>query len=169
MSLLSATSIANGRMNLRSFVYQVKSLELIASTEVQKRQVYRYHVKADDIEPVTVVTTYKFPDASFAARSLSIGRIWDNSLRLVPGKMHKTKTTDESDDPPSDDYNPWTVKNDDYLTVVAERLREPFVAQLLVVHPNGQFHRVHTEERIVAQPRLIELLELRTPRTLIVH
>ena len=61
------------------------------------------------------------------------------------------------------------VKNDAYLSVVAKRLREPFVAQLLVVHPNGQFHRVHTEERIVAQPRLVELLEFRTPRTLIVH
>ena len=67
--------IANGRMNLRPFVYQVKSLKLIASVEIQGRQIHRYHVKADDIEPVTVVTTCKFPDASFAARSLSIGRI----------------------------------------------------------------------------------------------
>ena len=97
--------IANGRMNLRSFVYQVKSLKLIASVEIQGWQIHRCHVKADDIEPVTVVTTCKFPDTSFAARSLSIGCIWDNSLRLIPRKMHKTKTTDESGDPPSD-YTP---------------------------------------------------------------
>lgn len=160
--------IANGRMNLRTFVYQVRSVELVASTQVRKRSVYTYHVKADSLEPVTVVTTYKFPDAHVTARSLSIGRVWDNALRVVPTrKPHKT--TDESDEPPSDDYNPWSVKNDDYLTVLAKRLREPFVAQLLVVHPNGQFHRVHTEERIVTQPRFTELVDLRTPRTLIVH
>ena len=159
--------IANGRMNLRTFVHQVKSVELVASTEVRKRLVYTYHVKADSLELVTVVTTYKFPDTHFTTR-FSIGRVWDNALRVIPTrKPHKT--ADESDEPPSDDYNPWSVKNDDYITILAKRLREPFVAQLLVAHPNGQFHRVHTEERIVAQPRFTELLDLRTPRTLIVH
>ncbi|KAF8437262.1 heterokaryon incompatibility protein-domain-containing protein [Boletus edulis BED1] len=160
--------IANGRMNLRTFVYQVKSVKVVASGEIRKRWVYRYQIKADGLEPVTVVATYQFPDAQLTARSLSIGRVWDNSLRLIPRKTHK-KTADEEDEPPADDYNPWTVKSGDYLTVVAKRLREPFVAQLLVAHPNGQFHRVHTEERIVAQPRFTELLDLRTPRTLIVH
>ena len=159
--------IANGRMNLRTFVYQVKSVERVISTEVRKRWVYRYHIKANGLEEVTIVTTYKFPDDQYTARSLSIGRVWDSSLRAIPRKKHKT--AEEEEEPPSDDYNPWTLKNDDYLNIVAKRLREPFVAQLLVVHPNGQFHRVHTEERIVAQPRLTELLDLRTPRTLIVH
>ncbi|KAH0840268.1 hypothetical protein J3R83DRAFT_1275 [Lanmaoa asiatica] len=160
--------IANGRMNLRSFVYQVKSVELTASTEDRKRWVYMYRVKAECLEPVTVVTTYKFPDTHFTARSLSFGRVWDNALRAIP-TSNVRRTTDEWDDPVSDDGNPWSLKNDDYLAVLAKRLREPFVAQLLVVHPDGQFRRVHTEERIVAQPRLAELLGLHTPRTLIVY
>ena len=160
--------VANGRMNLRTFVYQVKSILLVTGSEVRKQWVYRYHIKAEGLEPVTVVTTYKLPDENMnaTARTLSIGRVWDNSLRVMPRKkMHKP--AGESDEPLSD--NPWILKNDDYLTIVAKRLREPFVAQLLVVHPDGQFHRVHTEERIVAQPRMTELVDLRTPRTLIVH
>ena len=160
--------IANGRMNLRTFVYQAKSVLLVAGSEVRKQWVYTYHIKAEDLEPITVVTTYKLPDedTDATARSLSIGRVWDCSLRVMPRKkMHKP--AGESDEPLSD--NPWMLKNNDYLTIVAKRLREPFVAQLLVAHPNGQFHRVHTEERIVAQPRMTELLDFRAPRTLIVH
>lgn len=165
--------IANGRMNLRTFVHQVRSVQLAASAEARKRTVYWYHVKAVGLEPVTVVTTYKFPQDPSAARSLSIGRVWDNALRVLPTrKMHELEReralADESDDLVGDDCNPWS-KNVDYLTMVAKRLREPFVAQLLVVHPNGQFQRVHTEERIVAQPRPSELLDLHTPKTLIVH
>ena len=160
--------IANGRMNLRTFVYQVRSVDLAASTEVHKQWVYWYGVKAEGLEPVTVVTTYKLPDIRSAARSLSIGRVWDNALRVIPTRKTRKPTVDESDDFVGDDCNPWS-KNEDYLAVLAKRLREPFVAHLLVVHPNGQFRRVHTEERIVAQPRLSELLDLRTPKTLIVH
>lgn len=162
--------IANGRMNLRIFVYQVRSVELMASVEVRKHWIYKYHVKAEGLEPVTVSTTYKFPDANFTARSLTIGRVWDNSLRVIPtSKIRKTAAAGRSDDAVGDEYNPWSLKNDDYLSILGKRLREPFVAHLLVAHPNGQFRRVTTEERIVAHPRLAELLDLRTPRTLIVH
>lgn len=163
--------IANGRMNLRIFVYQVKSVELITSVEVRKQQwIYKYHVKADGLEPVTVATTYKFPDAHFTARSLSIGRVWDNALRVIPtSNICKTAPASQFDDLAGDEYNPWSLKNDDYLSILGKRLREPFVAQLLVAHPDGEFRRVNTEDRIVAQPCLPELLDLRTPRTLIVH
>ncbi|KAG8219018.1 heterokaryon incompatibility protein-domain-containing protein [Butyriboletus roseoflavus] len=161
--------IANGRMNLRTFVYQVESVQLTTSTEVRKKRVYTYHVKADALEPMTVVTTHKLPDTPSAARSLSIGRVWDNALRVIPTRSKIRKIPGvESDDPTSDD-NPWSLKNDDYLTILAKRMREPFVAQLLVVHPDGQFRRVSTEERIVAQPRFADMVDLRTPRTLIVH
>lgn len=160
--------IANGRMNLRTFVYQVRSVELTAAIEVQKRWIYTYHVKADALEPMTVVTTHKFPD-THSARSLSIGRVWDNALRVIPTKRKHRKTVGVELDEPAGDDNPWSLKRDDYLALLGDRLREPFVAQLLVVHPDGQFRRVSTEERIVAQPRLAELLDLRTPKTLIVH
>ena len=161
--------IANGRMNLRTFVYRVVSIELTASTEVRKQWLYWYHVRAEGLEPLTVVTAYKVPDVRVAARSLSIGRVWDNALSVIPTKKTHQPTADElAEDPADDDCDPWS-KNVDYIDGLAKRLQEPFVAQLLVVHPNGQFRRVHTEERIVAQPHLSGLLDLHTPRTLIVH
>ncbi|KAF9226896.1 HET-domain-containing protein [Gyrodon lividus] len=158
--------IANGRMNLRIFVHQVKTIQLAASTTVRKEPRYTYHIRAESLEPLSVVISHKFPtDSHSTARSLCIGKVWDNALRAVP-----TKTDgDTSDDATGDTWAPWSLKNEDYLTTVAKRLREPFVAQLLIVHPNGQFRRVHTEDRIIAQPRVVELLDLHTPRTLIVH
>lgn len=168
--------IANGRMNLRTFVYQVKSVELTATTEVplstgRKEKVYMYDIKAHGLERVTVVTTHEFVDLRRAARALSLGRVWDSTLRVMRASIGHKKWSLGGDDcePIGEDYSLWSTKRDDYTTVLAKRLREPFVAQLLFVHPDGQFRRIHTEERIVAQPYFAELLELRTPRTLIVH
>jgi len=159
--------IANGRMNMRLFVHEVKKLTHVETTYLPTAddRLSVYKVVAEDLAEITVSTRSLLPPLSCDRDSPSyrLVRMWEVSL--IPQDKAGGGGSEEHYDVlridglspnfPSKPKGLWSGPLDTVMEVLTflSRLQEPFIAQLLVQkRPGMPYERVGTEERLIAQP-----------------
>ncbi|KAH7922973.1 hypothetical protein BV22DRAFT_1130987 [Leucogyrophana mollusca] len=152
--------IANGRMNMRFFVYPVFSIE--HANPFREGASFRYIVQASGLIPLSIKTSRRLESVTgrLSAGAFCVGRLWDNSLLSGPKSDPDDGTA--ASDSNSGGTHLWDPDNEGMIGHFALWLQQPFVAQLMMAYPGGPFRRIHTEERIIAQPHDNSLLNLRT-------
>ncbi|KAH7916216.1 heterokaryon incompatibility protein-domain-containing protein [Hygrophoropsis aurantiaca] len=157
--------IANGRMNMRFFVYPVLSIAKV--NPKRSSTMFQYTLQAGGLKSLVVETAQKLETTTglLSPSVFCLARLWDNALLSSP----KSNSDDHnSDKNPSDAMNLWDPNHEGMVARFAHWIQQPFIVQLMMAYPGGPFRRIQTEERIIAHPQDI-LLNFRAPRTLIVH
>ncbi|KAG2033625.1 hypothetical protein BDR03DRAFT_660306 [Suillus americanus] len=171
--------IANGKMNMPLFVHEVMKLEPVDATDpptLNDDGFIDYLVKAEGLGEVKITTHQLLPTMKNGEGlpCYRLVRTWD--FNLIPSE-DAVKKADEAIGSGDGDgerhekfiYTPQWLDRSDVLSPMAtavttavsrnavimfmSRLREPFVAQLLIQRRHGgSYERVGTRERLIAAP-----------------
>lgn len=173
--------IANGKMNIPLFVHEVTKLvpaDTIGAPALNHDGYIDYIVKAEGLAEVKITTHILLPTTTNGEGSPSyrLVRMWD--LNLIPPEDVVKKADEESGSNDEDGERregfirtpSWLDKLDksdasshiatmtaavshNAVAMFMSRLREPFVAQLLIQRKSGgPYERVGTKERLIAEP-----------------
>jgi hypothetical protein len=170
--------IANGKMNIPLFVHEVTKLipaDAIGPPTLNHDGYIDYIVKAEGLAEVKITTHILLPNTTNGEGSPSyrLVRMWD--FNLIPPEDVVKKADEESGSNDEDGERregfirtpSWLEKSDasnhiatmttavshNAVAMFMSRLREPFVAQLLIQRKSrGPYERVGTKERLIAEP-----------------
>ncbi|KAG1735411.1 hypothetical protein EDB19DRAFT_1854032 [Suillus lakei] len=169
--------IANGKMNMPMFVHEVTKLIPADTTGppiLDADGFVDYFVKAEGLAEVMITTHKLLPINEEDSPCYRLVRMWD--LNLIPPEDAVKKADEETGAGDGDGerhegsiHTPHWLDRSDILSPMANavtaavshnavvmfmsRLREPFVAQLLIQRKRGgPYERVGTRERLIAAP-----------------